>query len=402
MIDINQTNRLIYRNALIVAKKYSDNTQLSFIDSDGADIGIELRTNSEGFISYGNYNTRPNGVYVSDKAIIKVSFDGGESFPVSWVCEGSQGSSIVNDGKIKDKNGNVVFSANSATDYTLDYNHLKNAPTPKQWGENEQVEIISTWGQGVTVGVSTTVLRIKDDSTLLEQNDNCSYDKAIWLLFTREGQQVVIINESGGNLLVFNTSSNIPQAEDVDYSNLLLFTNCSCYLNNAYKATVLGSKRIDANTYSFNAISRTPHDCVLIDSNNNKQYTLTVDTWGQTYNVPKDCSVLVIELDTDCVNMHGRTFKAAVALNVSRPGQIVEIINNTGEEVFLFNNAMPSSFYAEDDDEMNIAKCTAYIERDDSITIAVGTVDGVVNRFWGCYKYAQSTLTMAERMVHLI
>lgn len=100
MIQVFDTHRLSYRNAILRAFKLDgDNTTpISFYDVTGPitniedfNIGEVVQTNESGYLCYGSNQQQVTCLVVRESALIKLSLDGGTSWPVSWAVN------IVND-----------------------------------------------------------------------------------------------------------------------------------------------------------------------------------------------------------------------------------------------------------------------------------------------------------------
>lgn len=212
MININDTHRVTYRNAFIRGWSYAlPNKPIHFYDSEGNDLGTELSTNSEGYISVSG--SQPvNGYFVQEQAIIEVSLNNRASWPVQWVTGDVQGN--PNDGKLLNEDGNAVWSANSPSDYTLNYDDLRNKPSVKLWKESEQVETVDSLKSiyNVEVSPSTTILRFTPDDEVFDLNF-CR----IQLELKRVGQQVIVINNSNRPIvLVRGINTQTVPIRDID------------------------------------------------------------------------------------------------------------------------------------------------------------------------------------------
>lgn len=205
MIDILDTARLLYKNAILRAFVYGEETtRQNFFSADGTDLGDTLKTNAQGYIIYGDNSTRANGYFVKSNAIIEVSLDNGVSYPIQWLAVGHD--VVVNDGQLLNKAGTKVWSANSADNYKLNYNDLINTPSFSSWSESEQSQDIYASGtQELMVSGTATVLRLTEPVAT-------TTDKTLRLQFIRYAQQLIIINETGGNVTL--QSEGMLTAED--------------------------------------------------------------------------------------------------------------------------------------------------------------------------------------------
>lgn len=164
-ISINDTHRLPYIKGKFTATKLGPGltTNVKFYDSDDNDLGYEIYTNSEGFICDANGNLLGNGVFVHLDAVVSGHYNGARF--VQWAVKGVAADLQVNDGKLRNKLGDVVWSANSQRDYTLQWNDIAGTPAFNSWSENEQPVIIekAAW-DSVLVNPFTKIITIAYDS----------------------------------------------------------------------------------------------------------------------------------------------------------------------------------------------------------------------------------------------
>ena len=144
IIPILDTHRLPYVKGKFTATRLGpgNTTPVNFYDSDGNNLGLEIFTNSEGFVCDSNGNLLGNGVFVHVDSVISGHYNGGRF--VQWVALGQNDNVQVNDGKLLNENGDVIFSANAAFNHTLNWNDLAGKPKLNAWSENEQDVIIDT------------------------------------------------------------------------------------------------------------------------------------------------------------------------------------------------------------------------------------------------------------------
>ena len=144
IIPILDTHRLPYIKGRFTAIRLGsgNTTPVHFFDSDGNDLGQEVFTNSDGFVCDSNGNLLGNGIFVHVDAVISGHYHGGRF--VQWVAIGQNDNVQVNDGKLLNENGDIIFSANAAFNHTLNWNDLAGKPKFNAWSENEQDVIIDT------------------------------------------------------------------------------------------------------------------------------------------------------------------------------------------------------------------------------------------------------------------
>ena len=168
IISIQDTHRLPYIKGKFTAVRLGAGitTPVKFYDADGIDLGYEIYTNSEGFVCDRNGNLLGNGVFVHVDSVISAYYDGGKFS--QWVAKGYDSGLVVNDGKLRNAEGQEVWSANSALDYTLQWSDIANRPAINMWSEDEQVVTVSsnTSMDSVVVDKYTKILNIGYDSEL--------------------------------------------------------------------------------------------------------------------------------------------------------------------------------------------------------------------------------------------
>lgn len=174
-ISINDTHRLPYIKGRFTATKLGpgQTANVKFYDSDDNDLGYEIYTNSEGFICDAAGNLLGNGVFVRVDAVVSGHYNGARF--VQWAVKGVSTDLQVNDGKLRNKNGDVVWSANSQRDYTLQWNDIAGTPAFNTWSENEQPVIIESaaW-DSVLVNQFTKIITIAYDSSAEVQTSGIS------------------------------------------------------------------------------------------------------------------------------------------------------------------------------------------------------------------------------------
>lgn len=213
-ISINDTHRLPYIKGKFTATKLGPGhtANVKFYDSDDNDLGYEIYTNSEGFICDANGNLLGNGVFVHLDAVVSGHYNGARF--VQWAVKGVATDLQVNDGKLRNKLGDVVWSANSQRDYTLQWNDIAGTPAFNTWSENEQPVIIETASfDSVLVNQFTKIITIAYDSTAEVQTSGI----ANLTLFPKPGDkprygQVIFVKvmdmSKARALQLWNASSN--------------------------------------------------------------------------------------------------------------------------------------------------------------------------------------------------
>lgn len=85
MVNVFDTHRLLYRNAVLRAYDAANpTTRIDFFNGD-VNIGNEVYTNENGYLFYEAGGRQPiENLNVDGSAIIKVSLDGGNNFSITW------------------------------------------------------------------------------------------------------------------------------------------------------------------------------------------------------------------------------------------------------------------------------------------------------------------------------
>lgn len=187
-ISICDTHRLPYFNATLTAYKIGTTTHVKFKHGkDGTPQYTELQTNARGFICDTNGNILSRGIFVEEDALVKVTFRDGVTTQYE-VCTDDDVS--VNDGKLlgkknKDSSDDDVeekWSANSAQNYTLDYDHLIHKPAINEWAEVEQIVTMNSNTDQVDVDKFAKSMTIQFDQVCCPPS--WEWDGSNWKLKT--------------------------------------------------------------------------------------------------------------------------------------------------------------------------------------------------------------------------
>lgn len=187
-ISICDTHRLPYFNATLTAYKIGTTTHVKFKHGkDGTPQYTELQTNARGFICDTNGNILSRGIFVEEDALVKVTFRDGVTTEYE-VCADDDVS--VNDGKLlgkknKDSSDDDVeekWSANSAQNYTLDYDHLIHKPAINEWAEVEQIVTMNSNTDQVDVDKFAKSMTIQFDQVCCPPS--WEWDGSNWKLKT--------------------------------------------------------------------------------------------------------------------------------------------------------------------------------------------------------------------------
>ena len=98
MVNVLDTHRVLYRNAVLRAYDAANpTTRIHFFNIDN-DIGDEVYTNENGYLFYESGGRQPiECLNVDGDAIIKVSLDGGTNFDITWQVNDSTDQYVKTD-----------------------------------------------------------------------------------------------------------------------------------------------------------------------------------------------------------------------------------------------------------------------------------------------------------------
>lgn len=187
-ISICDTHRLPYFNATLVAYQIGTTTPIKFKHGkDGTPQYSDLKTNARGYICDTDGTILSRGVFVAEDALIKITL--GDGTTTEWeVCADSDVT--VNNGKLLGKKNKdsadddleEKWSANSAENYTLDYDHLIHKPDINEWAEVEQVVTMDTDDDEVPVDKYAKSMTVQFDQICCP--DGWEWDGSNWKLKT--------------------------------------------------------------------------------------------------------------------------------------------------------------------------------------------------------------------------
>ena len=204
-IPASDTHKVDYKNGTLTAKRLGTTIDIKFFDGNDNDLGFSVRVNNKGYLCDTNGTLYTNGVFLREDAVVTYV---GPSGTTSWTVKG-QSDTPVEDGKLLDVNGNVVWSANSSGNYTLNYNDLANKPSINEWSESQQDVIVTSQGSGEW----DTVTVDKFAKFMVVSAQTAPDDGIIRLKFTPEvanrwGQVIQVMNISNYPLQLKNASDD--------------------------------------------------------------------------------------------------------------------------------------------------------------------------------------------------
>lgn len=187
------THKIEYKNGVITAKRVNTTVSIKFWDGDGSDLGFSVKVNNKGYLCDTNGVLYTNGVFVREDAVITYT---GPSGTTSWTVKGIS-DTPVEDGKLLDVDGNVVWSANSSGNYTLNYNDLINKPHINEWSESQQDVVVTSQGSGevdtVTVDKFAKFMVISAQTAPVDGTINLKLTPEV---SNRWGQVIQVMNAS--------------------------------------------------------------------------------------------------------------------------------------------------------------------------------------------------------------
>lgn len=204
-IPASDTHKVDYKNGTLTAKRLGTTVDIKFYDGEGSDLGFSVRVNNKGYLCDTNGTLYTNGVFLREDAVVTYV---GPSGTTSWTVKGQLDTSIE-DGKLLDVNGNIVWSANSAGNYTLNYNDLVNKPKINEWSESQQDVVVTAQGAGEW----DTVVVDQFAKFMIVSASSAPADGTIKLKLTPEvssrwGQVIQVMNASGYPLQLKNASDD--------------------------------------------------------------------------------------------------------------------------------------------------------------------------------------------------
>ena len=204
-IPASDTHKVDYKNGTLTAKRLGTTIDIKFYDGEDNALGFSIRVNNKGYLCDTNGTLYTNGVFLQEDAVVTYV---GPSGTTSWTVKG-QSDTPVEDGKLLDVNGNVVWSANSSGNYTLNYNDLANKPKINEWSESQQDVIITSQGSGevdtVTVDKYAKFMVISAQTAPVDGTINLKLTPEV---SNRWGQVIQVMNASLYPVQLKNASDN--------------------------------------------------------------------------------------------------------------------------------------------------------------------------------------------------
>lgn len=202
------THRCQYQNGKLTAFRGNTTVRLKFYDGADNELGYVVHINAKGYFCNQNGDLYSNGVFVREDATIRYTAPDGAT--TSWTVKGPIDTD-VNDGRLLDLNGNVVWSANSGNDYTLNYEDLTNKPKINEWAECDQLVNITSVPANeidtVTIDRHTKILTvIAGDGIGLQPQLRLKLTPEV---ATRWGQVIQVKNNTNYPLWLFNMDLSI-------------------------------------------------------------------------------------------------------------------------------------------------------------------------------------------------
>lgn len=279
------THRCQYCNGTLTAIRLGTTVRLKFYDGADNELGYVVHINAKGYFCNQNGDLYSNGVFVREDATIRYTAPDGAN--TSWTVKGPIDTD-VNDGKLLDLNGNVVWSANSGNDYTLNYQDLANKPRINEWAECDQFVTVTsipvddidtvtidrhakilTVAVSENLGVIPTQLRLKltpEVATrwgqVIEVKNNTNYP--LWL-FNMDLSIAALVKPLSRTSMTYGidqkyTSQTIPQPASASGSSYTVRDACPFHLQvNGNYVTV----DLENSYYTLNLVNGAPDMFVL-------------------------------------------------------------------------------------------------------------------------------------------
>lgn len=210
ILSIQDTHRLDYKNATITARRYGTTTPIPFFQSDGTGLGLEVYTNSQGYLCNSGGSLYTSGVFVREQAEITATFRNGNS--TSWIVAPDE-SERIHDGKLYGEDPNnpgqyiEIFSANSENPGFLAWENILRKPSFNVWYESETV--VKMTQADDTVDSSVTDLKFTKTMSIIAEAGVVPKTLTIIPDQSRTGQNISVRNLTGYPILLKN-SDNTP------------------------------------------------------------------------------------------------------------------------------------------------------------------------------------------------
>lgn len=221
MIQVFDTHRLPYHNARLRAWSNLTKTELvpfyNITDpsvTPEQNVGYVVKTNTAGYL-YTMDNTEISCLSVLVPAIIEVSLDAGQSWPIKWITGQSEGETIHTEDihvlHFKDEDGNEDTYNPLTGDKSLPDYALKSEIAPGMWAEGTMTILEATPARlNIDPWTHTIVSRAAHDNVEYEININDG----------RTGQVIHIVNGKPNSTLHLTTTYSDGQAAHVQYADL--------------------------------------------------------------------------------------------------------------------------------------------------------------------------------------
>lgn len=190
MINVLDTHRLLYRNATITALDLADKTTpvkfYNITDVDvAADIGYTVYTNDAGYICYGSNRELVSSLGLGGSAIVRVSLNGGQSWPIAWIVRNTENGVTAEDVKYKiyDQQGNILYDPLSRNYVMPDY-LLRSEYSNGIWKE-----------ESISVEATDTSIALSEWTTAIRVPSNVTANSIELTGQLRAGQKILVANE---------------------------------------------------------------------------------------------------------------------------------------------------------------------------------------------------------------
>lgn len=271
MVNVLDTHRLQYRNAVLRAYDAANpTTRINFFNGD-VNIGNEVYTNENGYLFYEAGGRQPvENLNVNGSAIIKVSLDGGGSFEITWQVEDNT-SQYVEESDVHDMtyrgsdNTRKTWQPLQADCALPDY-LLKSEYHDGIWGEQE-----------IAIGTDTAIVTLAEWAHAITILSTAPNNIRITNPRLRAGQ-IVTITVKKDCTLAITTGAGAPVNHQV-------YKDCTYILQNRYntESTDAGLTLTLIGTPTMYVFEKTGDDLYSDDGDTTVKVDVNIDTPAGCY-----------------------------------------------------------------------------------------------------------------------
>lgn len=277
MVNVLDTHRMQYRNAVLRAYDAANpTTRINFFNGD-VNIGNEVYTNENGYLFYEAGGRQPvENLNVNRSAIIKVSLDGGNNFDITWQVEDNSGlyveESDVHDMTYRGSDNTRKTWQPLQADCDLPDYLLKSEYHDGIWGEQE-----------IAIGTDTTVITFAEWAHAVTILSTAPNNIRITNPRLRAGQ-IVTITVKKDCVLAITTGPGAPVNHQV-------YKDCTYILQNRYntESTDAGLTLTLVGTPTIFVFEKTGDDLYSDDGDTTVKVDVNIDT-------PVGCYPMIVQV----------------------------------------------------------------------------------------------------------